>query len=55
MIYHQGHMDWDGHREYDLAAALLDFNRPDPVAARLEPLMRPRGDVERWRPGTGGG
>ena len=47
MIYHQGHMDWDGHREYDLAAALLDFNRPDPVAARLEPLMRPRGDIEK--------
>lgn len=47
MIYHQGHLDWEGHREYDLAAALLDFNRPDPVVARLEPLMRPTGDQEK--------
>jgi len=47
MIYHQGHLDWEGHREYDLAAALLDFNQRDPVVARLEPLMRPKGDQEK--------
>ncbi|SHK71687.1 glycoside hydrolase family 130 protein [Rhodothermus profundi] len=47
MVYHQGHLDWDGRREYDLAVALLDFNCPRPVTARLEPLMRPCGDAEK--------
>ena len=41
IIYHQGHFTADGHREYDLAAALLDFRQDDPVRARIEPLMRP--------------
>jgi len=45
-IYHQGHFSPDGAREYDLAAALLDFRQPEPVVARIEPLMRPTGDLE---------
>lgn len=45
-VYHQGHYAPDGSREYDLAAALLDFTRPDPVLARIEPLMRPSGALE---------
>jgi predicted GH43/DUF377 family glycosyl hydrolase len=45
-IYHQGHFTEHGEREYDLAAALLDFRRPDPVLARIEPLMRPTGKAE---------
>ena len=45
-IYHQGHYSDDGAREYDLAAALLDFRQPDPVVSRIEPLMRPRAGVE---------
>lgn len=48
MIYHQGHFTPEGTREYDLAAALLDFTRPsDPVVGRIEPLMRPTGASER--------
>ncbi len=46
MIYHQGHYARDGRREYDLAAALLDFRRHDPVVARIEPMMRPSGALE---------
>ena len=45
-VYHQGHFAADGSREYDLAAALLDFTRDDPVLARIEPLMRPSGAME---------
>lgn len=42
MIYHQGHYTFEGAREYDLAAALLDFSREgSPVVGRIEPLMRP--------------
>jgi predicted GH43/DUF377 family glycosyl hydrolase len=47
MIYHLGHFAPDGSREYDLAAALLDFRRQDPVVSRIEPLMRPQGELER--------
>ncbi|MGA7307130.1 MAG: glycosidase [Rhodothermales bacterium] len=47
MIYHQGHFDKNGRREYDLAAALLDLDEDDPVMSRIEPLMRPTGDLER--------
>lgn len=46
MIYHQGHFTPEGTREYDLAAALLDFARENPVVARIEPLMRPTGAFE---------
>ncbi len=46
MIYHQGHFTPEGAREYDLAAALLDFGSPQPVVGRIEPLMRPTGDRE---------
>ncbi len=46
LIYHQGHFTPEGTREYDLAAALLDFEREDPVVARIEPLMRPTGSFE---------
>lgn len=46
MIYHLGHVAADGTREYDLAAALLDFACPEPVRARIEPLMRPEGVYE---------
>ncbi|HEX7070195.1 MAG TPA: glycosidase [Rhodothermales bacterium] len=46
MIYHQGHFTVDERREYDLAAALLDFRHEDPVRARIEPLMRPSGALE---------
>lgn len=46
MIYHQGHFDENGRREYDLAAALLDFAEEDPVVGRIEPLMRPTGKLE---------
>lgn len=45
-VYHQGHYGSDGSREYDLAAALLDFTQDDPVLARIEPLMRPTGALE---------
>ena len=45
-IYHQGHFAPDGSREYDLAAALLDFTLDDPVVSRIEPLMRPTGGME---------
>lgn len=47
MVYHQGHFTSDGSREYDLAAALLDFSRDDPVVGRIEPLMRPTERAER--------
>jgi predicted GH43/DUF377 family glycosyl hydrolase len=47
MIYHQGHFTPEGRREYDLAAALLDFAASAPVRARIEPLMRPTEDAER--------
>ena len=46
-LYHQGHFGHDGTREYDLAAALLDFSRAQPVVARIEPLMRPETEFER--------
>lgn len=46
MIYHQGHFTEEGSREYDLAAALLDFRGPDIVTSRIEPLMRPSGEFE---------
>ena len=46
MIFHMGHYTHDGRREYDLAAALIDFRRDDPVVARIEPLMRPSGAFE---------
>jgi beta-1,2-mannobiose phosphorylase / 1,2-beta-oligomannan phosphorylase len=46
MIYHQGHFTSEGRREYDLAAALIDFSRDHPVAGRIEPLMRPSGELE---------
>lgn len=46
MIYHQGHFTPEGTREYDLAAALLDFNAPEPVVGRIEPLMRPTRKME---------
>jgi beta-1,2-mannobiose phosphorylase / 1,2-beta-oligomannan phosphorylase len=46
MIYHQGHYTGKGAREYDLAAALLDFGKAQPVVGRIEPLMRPTGDRE---------
>lgn len=48
-IYHQGHYGRDGHREYDLAATLLDFSQSDPdaiVGPRIEPMMRPTGALE---------
>ena len=45
-VYHQGHYAADGSREYDLAAALLDFRREDPVVSRIEPLMRPSSEFE---------
>ncbi len=45
-IYHQGHFTPEGAREYDLAAALLDFRLEDPVVSRIEPLMRPTGGME---------
>lgn len=46
MIYHQGHFTQDGLREYDLAAALLDFRRSQPLVSRIEPLMRPSSPLE---------
>ena len=46
-MYHQGHYGHDGTREYDLAVALLDFTRAEPVVARIEPLMRPSTEFER--------
>ena len=46
MIYHLGHFTPEGRREYDLAAALLDFEEKEPVRARIEPLMRPTGLAE---------
>jgi predicted GH43/DUF377 family glycosyl hydrolase len=46
MIYHQGHFTPEGGREYDVAAALLDFSFDYPVRSRIEPLMRPEGERE---------
>jgi len=46
MIYHQGHFTPEGQREYDLAAALLDFSADEPARARIEPLMRPTEEAE---------
>ena len=46
MIYHQGHRDASGLREYDLAAALLDFGSDLVVDNRIEPIMRPSGPFE---------
>ncbi len=46
MIYHMGHFTAEETREYDLAAALLDFDREDPVVSRIEPLMRPEALLE---------
>ncbi len=45
-VYHQGHFTAEGQREYDLAAALLDFARAPHVRARIEPLIRPTGEQE---------
>lgn len=45
-IYHQGHFLEDGRREYDLAAALIDFRQANPVVSRIEPLMRPSAAAE---------
>ncbi len=47
MIYHQGHYTEEGSREYDLAAALLDFGADPIVRSRIEPLMRPTEPGER--------
>ena len=47
MIYHLGHFTAEGTREYDLAAALLDFGSEPVVRARVEPVMRPTGTLER--------
>ena len=46
VIYHQGHFTREETREYDLAAALVDFNQADPVISRIEPLMRPSRALE---------
>jgi len=52
LIYHTGNYINDTDREYDLAAALLDFDRLDPrqpgslTAARVEPLMVPETPAE---------
>lgn len=46
MIYHQGHFTNAGDREYDLAAALLDFSTTPIVRGRIEPLMRPASENE---------
>ena len=54
MIYHRGHRDHHNRREYDLAAALLDFNKEEIVRARIEPIMVPTGDLEkRGQPDVG--
>lgn len=51
-IYHTGNYINEADREYDLDAALLDFNHFDPaepgslVVARLEPLMVPETPAE---------
>ncbi len=47
MVYHQGHFTPEGRREYDLAAALLDFSAAPPVRRRIEPFMRPTSPAER--------
>lgn len=47
MIYHRGHTDLLNHRQYDLAAALLDFSKDDIVRSRIEPIMVPTGRLEK--------
>ncbi len=47
MIYHQGHFTAEGTREYDLAAALLDFSSESIVRSRIEPILRPTAAGER--------
>ncbi len=45
-LYHQGHLTHERRRMYNLSAMLLDFNRPDPVVSRIEPLLVPTGSRE---------
>jgi predicted GH43/DUF377 family glycosyl hydrolase len=47
MIYHRGHTDLLNHRQYDLAAALLDFKKDPIVRSRIEPIMVPTGKLEK--------
>ena len=57
-IFHTGHLLRDGRREYDLDAAILNFNHFDPanpaavVEARLDRLMVPETACELFGPYT---
>jgi len=47
IIYHMGHYTKNGEREYDLAAAIIEFKDGNClVKNRIEPLMRPFGTAE---------
>jgi predicted GH43/DUF377 family glycosyl hydrolase len=46
MIFHRGHRDHQNRRQYNLAAALLDFSKPTIVRSRIEPIMVPTGRLE---------
>ncbi|MBP1649529.1 MAG: glycosidase related protein [Bacteroidetes bacterium] len=46
VIYHIGNRKHDGTREYDLGIAVADFQRPEIIVKRLEPLLRPESPAE---------
>ncbi|OPZ82158.1 MAG: hypothetical protein BWY76_02798 [bacterium ADurb.Bin429] len=52
VIFHTGHFHRDGRREYDLDAAIFNFDRFDParpdrlLEARLDRIMVPETDTE---------
>ena len=46
-LYHQGHLSYEGEKLYNLSALLVDPAAPEPILARVEPILLPEGDVER--------
>lgn len=46
VIYHIGNRKHDGTREYDLGIAVADFQKPEIILKRVEPLVRPESPAE---------
>ena len=46
-LYHQGHLSYEGQKLYNLSALLVEPAAPEPILARIEPILLPEGDVER--------
>lgn len=54
VLYHQGHLSFEGRKQYNLSAALVEPAAETPVLARAEPVLVPQGDAERCGdPGLG--